>query len=91
MLHNSAGDDTKQAFKYLEEHRDRLKQDLLDLAAIPSVSAIPEYSDSCLEAAQWLAKRMSAAGLEVWSSSVLPLERGHLSTSLTSIAAFLGS
>ena len=61
----AAGDDKEQASKYLETHRDRLKQELLDLASIPSVSAIPEYSESCLKAAKWLEKRMKAAGLEV--------------------------
>jgi len=63
--HTVAGAETKEALDYLETHRDRLKQELLDLAAIPSVSAIPEYSESCLKAAKWLENRMNVAGLEV--------------------------
>lgn len=50
---------------YLTKHRDRLQNDLVELATIPSISAIPEYSEACLKAAQWLEARLRAAGLEV--------------------------
>ena len=40
-------------------------KDLLDLAAIPSVSSLPEYGEDVERAAAWLSDRLTTAGLEV--------------------------
>ena len=45
-------------------------KDLLDLAAIPSVSALPEHAGDVEKAAAWLSDRLTAAGLEVQLRSI---------------------
>ena len=54
----------EDALAYLAKNKEPFKQDLIDLASIPSISSLPPYSESCLEAAQWLEKRLTDAGLE---------------------------
>lgn len=49
---------------YIEEHKERLLEELFSLLKIPSVSADPAYKDQVLEGAQSVAQFLSAAGLE---------------------------
>lgn len=42
-----------------------MQDDLLQLAAIPSISALPEHQADVLRASQWLIERLTRAGLEV--------------------------
>ena len=49
---------------YIEEHKERLLEELFSLLKIPSVSADPAYKDQVLEGAQYVAQFLSAAGLE---------------------------
>jgi acetylornithine deacetylase/succinyl-diaminopimelate desuccinylase-like protein len=50
--------------RYLESHADRYLQELIDLARIPSVSTIAERRPDVRRAADWVAARLRAAGLE---------------------------
>jgi len=45
-------------------NKDVYTQDLLHLAAIPTISALPEHADDITAAAEWLVQRLSTAGLE---------------------------
>ena len=49
---------------YARKHRDRSLADLMDFLRIPSVSALPEHAGDVRRAAQWIADRMTAAGIE---------------------------
>lgn len=51
---------------------DEYNRDLLELAAIPSVSSLPENHGDLLAAAGWLQRRLTAAGLE--NVRILPTE-----------------
>jgi acetylornithine deacetylase/succinyl-diaminopimelate desuccinylase-like protein len=53
---------TWQAF--LDKNDDQHLQELLDLLRIPSISALPQYSGDVQHAAEWVAQRMTAAGIE---------------------------
>jgi acetylornithine deacetylase/succinyl-diaminopimelate desuccinylase-like protein len=59
---------------YLEENQDRFIDELLDFVRIPSISALPEHADDVQKAAEWVADRMSRAGIE--DTRVLPTD-GH--------------
>jgi len=59
---------------YLEAHRAQHLEELLAFLRIPSISALPEHAADVRRAADWLAARLSAAGLE--SVRVLPTD-GH--------------
>ncbi|KAL4448121.1 hypothetical protein ABPG75_005340 [Micractinium tetrahymenae] len=54
------------------EGEDAYNRQLLELAAIPSVSALPENHGDLLAAAGWLQRRLEAAGLE--NVRILPTE-----------------
>ncbi len=49
---------------YLQENEPRYTDELLDFLRIPSVSALPERVDDVRRAAQWVADRLTAAGLD---------------------------
>jgi len=49
---------------YLQENEPRYTDELLAFLRIPSVSALPERADDVRRAAQWVAGRLMAAGLD---------------------------
>jgi acetylornithine deacetylase/succinyl-diaminopimelate desuccinylase-like protein len=49
---------------YLTENYDRFLAELLDFIRIPSVSALPEHAADVQRAAEWVANRLTAAGVE---------------------------
>jgi acetylornithine deacetylase/succinyl-diaminopimelate desuccinylase-like protein len=49
---------------YLDENKDRFLNELLDFLRIPSVSALPEHAGDVARAADWVANRLRAAGVE---------------------------
>ena len=49
---------------YLEEHKTRFVEEMLDFIRIPSVSALSEHAGDMQKAAEWTADRMRAAGIE---------------------------
>ena len=56
----------QQALDYVKAQGDKkYNQELLDLAAIPSISSLPEHAADVEKAAQWLVKRLKTAGFEV--------------------------
>ncbi|WP_333814366.1 dipeptidase [Tabrizicola sp.] len=59
---------------WLDQEQPRYVQELLDLIRIPSVSAKPENIPDVLRAAEWVAARVTAAGME--NARVMPTA-GH--------------
>lgn len=59
---------------YLAENQARFTDELLELVRIPSVSAVPEHAPDVMRAAEWVAARLGAAGVE--GAEVLPTA-GH--------------
>ena len=55
---------------YLKENKDVLLSELLEFLRIPSISALPAHAADVQRAAQWVERRMRAAGIE--SVRVLP-------------------
>lgn len=54
---------------YLKEQQPRYLEELLEFLSIPSISALPEHAEDVQQAAQWVANRLTVAGLEnvqVW-------------------------
>jgi acetylornithine deacetylase/succinyl-diaminopimelate desuccinylase-like protein len=51
--------------EYLRANRTRVLEDLIAFARIPSVSTDPAYRDEVGRAADWVAERLRAAGLQV--------------------------
>jgi len=49
---------------YLDARRGQYLDEYLDLLRIPSVSALPEHAGDVQRAAQWVAQRITTAGLE---------------------------
>ncbi len=49
---------------YLEEHKSRFVEALMDFLRIPSISSLPEHAGDVERAADWVAERMKAAGIE---------------------------
>jgi len=49
---------------YLDEHQPRFLAELLDVLRIPSVSAISAHAGDVQRAAEWVAARVTAAGME---------------------------
>lgn len=60
--------------QYLDAEQARFVQELLAFVRIPSVSAKPENIPDVVRAAQWVAARLTAAGIE--GAAVLPTD-GH--------------
>ncbi len=50
--------------QYLDGHQARFVDELLDFVRIPSVSAAPNHAGDVRRAAEWVAARLSAAGME---------------------------
>lgn len=50
--------------RYLEEHRARFTEELLEFLRIPSISSLPEHAKDVEAAAAWVAGRLERAGLE---------------------------
>ena len=59
---------------YLEQNYDRFQDEMLDFLRIPSISALSENAGAVQHAAEWVASRLTAAGIE--HAQVLPTE-GH--------------
>ncbi|MCB9107695.1 MAG: dipeptidase [Anaerolineales bacterium] len=49
---------------YLEQNQSRFQAELLDFLRIPSISALPENAADVQHAADWVAQRLTAAGVE---------------------------
>jgi acetylornithine deacetylase/succinyl-diaminopimelate desuccinylase-like protein len=49
---------------YLVEHQSRHQDELLHFLSIPSISSLPSHAGEVQRAAQWVAERLTAAGLE---------------------------
>lgn len=49
---------------YLDANQDRFLHELIDFLRIPSVSALPAHAADVRRAAEWVAARVAAAGLE---------------------------
>ncbi len=59
---------------YLAEQQPRYHDELLQFLSIPSISSLPEHAGDVQQAAQWVARRLTTAGLE--HVQILPTE-GH--------------
>ncbi|HMQ29652.1 MAG TPA: dipeptidase [Chloroflexaceae bacterium] len=55
---------------YLDQQQARFTDELLDFLRIPSISAIPAHAGDVQRAAEWVAARVTAAGLE--NAQILP-------------------
>jgi acetylornithine deacetylase/succinyl-diaminopimelate desuccinylase-like protein len=55
---------SNQTVQYLAEHRQRHLEQLQSFLRIPSVSSLSEYKGDVVQAAEWLEKAMTEAGLE---------------------------
>jgi acetylornithine deacetylase/succinyl-diaminopimelate desuccinylase-like protein len=60
--------------EYLKANEARPVEQLLDLLRIPSFSTDPEYASDVRRAAEWVAERLRAAGME--AVEILPTA-GH--------------
>ena len=49
---------------YLEKHRSRFLNEMFDFLRIPSISSLSECADDVQRAAEWVATRLQAAGIE---------------------------
>ncbi|MEE9495099.1 MAG: hypothetical protein V3V39_01130, partial [Desulfobacterales bacterium] len=49
---------------YLKANQDRYLKELLEFLSIPSVSSLKEHKEDVQKAADWVAARMQAAGIE---------------------------
>ena len=49
---------------YLDVHQERFLAELLDFLRIPSISALPERAEDVARADQWVADRLTAAGVD---------------------------
>lgn len=59
---------------YLAEQQPRYHDELLQFLSIPSISSLPEHASDVQQAAQWVARRLTTAGME--HVQILPTE-GH--------------
>jgi len=50
--------------RYLEDNQDRFLEELFDYLRIPSVSSLSEHASDVVRAAEWVADRFGAAGIE---------------------------
>jgi acetylornithine deacetylase/succinyl-diaminopimelate desuccinylase-like protein len=49
---------------YLEQNQSRFLDELLDFLRIPSISSLPEHAADVRRAGEWVAQRMTTAGIE---------------------------
>ena len=49
---------------YLSDNRARFQAEFFELLRIPSISALPEHTADVKSAADWVARRLTAAGVE---------------------------
>jgi acetylornithine deacetylase/succinyl-diaminopimelate desuccinylase-like protein len=49
---------------YLNEHKERFLNELLDFLRIPSISSLPDHSPHVQRAAEWVQNRMKTAGIQ---------------------------
>ncbi|MGH7578391.1 MAG: dipeptidase [Longimicrobiales bacterium] len=56
---------TDRVHAYIDENRERFREELLDFLRVPSVSARSEHREDTRRAASWLAERMREIGLDV--------------------------
>jgi acetylornithine deacetylase/succinyl-diaminopimelate desuccinylase-like protein len=70
-----------QAIKqYIETHKQRLLDELLELLRFPSVSADPKYKADVLKTADYVAKKLTDAGadnVEVCPTAGYPIVYGE--------------
>ena len=52
------------AQEHLDEHQQQYLDELLDFLRIPSVSALPQHAEDVRRAGQWVADRLTRAGVE---------------------------
>ena len=57
-------DALQKALAYAQENRERFIADLKEIVAIPSVSMQDEHKEDMLRAAEWLAERLTALGMD---------------------------
>jgi len=57
-------DARQQALDYAQQNRERFLDELKDIVAIPSVSMQDEHKDDLIRAAEWLAARLTALGMD---------------------------
>ena len=55
---------SRDLMDYLQKHRTRFIDELVDLLKIPSISSLPEHKADVSRAGEWTANRLTAAGLE---------------------------
>lgn len=60
--------------QYLEQHQARFRAEFLDFLRIPSISSLAEHAEDVARAAEWVATRLTAAGME--AVQILPTA-GH--------------
>lgn len=54
----------EEALQYSDKNLDRIDGDLLKLAAIPSISSLPEHAKDIVAASTWLIESLKSSGLE---------------------------
>ncbi len=65
---------------YIETHKERMLDELLEVLRIPSVSADPKYKGDVEKTAQWMAEKLTAAGaddVEVFPTNGHPIVFGQ--------------
>src|SRR5438105_12012189 len=67
----------EQALQAARDQREQSQAELFELIRIPSVSALSEHAGDCRRAAEWIAGRLSAAGMEVELADVPGEGRRH--------------
>ena len=70
----ATNDAIKKAQEYLNEHKDRFRDELFDLLRIASISAQPDHAGDVRKAAEWTLARCKTAGLaaEIVETAGLP-------------------
>ena len=62
--------------EYVDQHRDRMLDELKDFLRIPSISTLPEHAADVARAAEWTARKLRDAGLE--NVEIIPTQRHPL-------------
>ena len=75
----------KEALNYSDNNVKDLDADLLQLAAIPSISSLPEHAKDIVAASEWLIEKLKASGLEVKSITSLPVATTDYSRECTCV------